>query len=65
MESPMEKRRPMRGTDAIRINIQDSTELKYWAEKFGASKDEIRSAVKEAGDSLTAVKRHIKHMQHA
>ncbi|KAA0986277.1 DUF3606 domain-containing protein [Pseudomonas sp. ANT_J12] len=55
----MEQRKPILGTDAIRINVEFITELKYWAEKFGVSRDEIKSAVKEAGDSLTAVTRHL------
>ncbi|MCW8277752.1 DUF3606 domain-containing protein [Pseudomonas sp. PCH199] len=49
------------GTDEIRINIKDSFELEFWADKFGVSRDEIRSAVKEAGDSLTAVQRKLKN----
>lgn len=60
----MKKRKFVNGTDAIRINIKDSTELKYWAGKLGVSKVEIRLAVKEVGDSLTAVERHFKHIQH-
>lgn len=59
----MKMRKSLLGTDAIRINIQDSTELKFWAKKFGVSTDEIRLAVNEAGDSLTAVKRHLDHVQ--
>ena len=48
------------GTDQILINIQDSSELKYWAVKFGVSKDEIKSAVEAAGGSLTALQNRLK-----
>jgi len=55
--------KPSRGADEIRINIQDGSELKYWAAKFGVSKDEVKSAVKKAGDSLAAVQRQLGIMQ--
>lgn len=42
--------------EAIRINASDGAELKYWSKKFGVNKDDIRRAVKEVGDSLSAVK---------
>jgi hypothetical protein len=61
----MEKQKPQVGTDAIRINIEDGMELKFWAEKLGVSRDEIKTAVKQVGDSLTAVKRYIIQVQHA
>ena len=58
-ESLMKKPKDTSGNNAIISNVTDSTELKYWAKKFGCSRDEIRLAVKEAGDSLAAVERHI------
>ncbi len=60
----MEQRQPSRGTDEIRINIRDKSELEFWAGKFGVSRDDIRSAVQEAGDSLTAVQRQLEQ-EHA
>jgi hypothetical protein len=58
----MEQRRLTRGTDEIRVNVKDSSELKYWADKFGVTQDDFISAVRKAGDSLTAVQRQlIKH----
>jgi hypothetical protein len=53
----MENRRRTHGTDDIRLNIQDSSELKFWADKFSVSKDAVRCAVSEVGDSLTDVQR--------
>jgi hypothetical protein len=45
--------------EAIRINASDGAELKYWSKKFGVTKDDIRRAVKEVGDSLSAVKKYL------
>jgi hypothetical protein len=59
----MKKRKPLNGTDAIKINVGDGSELKYWAGKFGVTKVEIRLAVKEVGDSLTDVTQHFKLME--
>lgn len=65
MESLMEQRRYRHGTDDIRINVQDISELKYWANKFSVSKNEIKSAVNTVGDSLTDVQRHIQLTHYA
>lgn len=35
--------------DDTRINIEQEHEVSYWAEKFGVSRDELRSAVAKAG----------------
>lgn len=51
----MERRKAVRGTDEIKINTGDGTELKYWSTKFGVKKADIQAAVTEVGDSLTAV----------
>lgn len=56
----MEKRNVVRGTDDIKINPGDATELKYWSTKFRVSKIEIVTAVSEVGDSLTAVTNYFK-----
>ena len=55
----MKKPKDISGSNAIIINATDSMELKYWAKKFGCSRDEIRLAVKEAGNSLAAVERYL------
>lgn len=61
----MEQRRRTQGTDDIRVNVQDSSELKYWADKFRVSKDEIKSAVSAVGDSLSDVQRQLQLSHHA
>ncbi|MHA6129848.1 DUF3606 domain-containing protein [Pseudomonas fluorescens group sp. PF-1] len=55
----MKKKRTNHGNDAIIVNILDGTELRYWTEKLGCTRDEIRSDVKQSGDSLTAVQQHL------
>jgi hypothetical protein len=52
----MDKFKLKSADDAIRVNASDGAELKYWSKKFGVTKDDIRRAVKEGGDSLSAVK---------
>lgn len=54
----MEKRNVVKGTDDIRINTGDLTELKYWSSKFGVKRSGIVTAVSEVGDSLTAVTKY-------
>lgn len=58
----MKKPKDTSGNNAIIINATDSMELKYWAKKFGCSIDEIRLAVREVGNSLAAVERHLAHI---
>ena len=63
--SSIEQRNHILWTDEIRVNVKDVGELKYWAKKFGVSRNEIKSAVKKAGDSLTAIQRQIKLARNA
>lgn len=55
----MKKLNPDSANESIRINASDGAELKYWARKFKVTRDEIKLAVKEAGDSLTAVEKYL------
>ena len=64
-ESPMKKQKSVADTDALIININDGFGLSFWAVKFGVTKDKIRAAVRQEGNSLTAVKRHFALSQHA
>lgn len=56
----VKKGKVVRGTDDIRINTSDRTELQYWSKKFGVEKSDILTAVNEVGDSLTAVTNRFK-----
>lgn len=61
----MEQLRHKPGTNDIRINVQDGSELKYWADKFSVSKNEIKSAVIAVADSLTDVQRYVQLTHYA
>jgi hypothetical protein len=45
--------------DRQRINIHEDYELRYWSEKFGVSKDQLRSAVQHVGPMVHNVARHL------
>ena len=45
--------------DSDRINVNEDYELRYWMEKFGVSADQLRDAVKAAGPTADAVRRHL------
>jgi hypothetical protein len=46
--------------DRSRINTGEDYEVRYWAEKFGVSPDQLKSAVKKVGDSVEAVEKELK-----
>ncbi|MDQ1143059.1 DUF3606 domain-containing protein [Pedobacter agri] len=43
------------GADRIKININESYEVDYWANKFGVSKDKLKAAVQTVGTSAAEV----------
>ncbi|RON56143.1 DUF3606 domain-containing protein [Pseudomonas frederiksbergensis] len=51
----MQQRNLTNGSDEIRINANDTFELKYWAKKFGVTTNQLKSAVKAVGDAPSAV----------
>jgi hypothetical protein len=55
MDEAMQQRTLTHGSDEIRINVNDTFELSYWAKKFGVSRSELKSAVKAVGDAPSAV----------
>ncbi|MCJ8498600.1 DUF3606 domain-containing protein [Chryseobacterium salipaludis] len=56
MSDDLNKRRPQ---DASKINVNESWELKYWSDKFGVTPLQLKAAVKAAGTSAAAVKKHL------
>ncbi|NRF67310.1 DUF3606 domain-containing protein [Aquincola sp. S2] len=48
------------GQDRKRINVNQDYELADWAKKFGVTKEELKAAVKAAGDSADKVEQHLK-----
>ena len=45
--------------DLTRVHIQEDWELKWWADYFGATQEEIVEAVVTAGTSSEAVKEYL------
>jgi len=39
--------------------VNESWELKYWSDKFGVTPLQLKAAVKAAGTSAAAVKKHL------
>lgn len=46
--------------DRSLINTSEDYELQYWATKLGVSKDRIKEAVKQVGNSAEAVTRFLR-----
>ena len=46
--------------DWQRINTSQEHELRDWAQKFGASQEELKSAVAQVGNQADAVREHLK-----
>ena len=46
------------GQDRTRVNVDQDYEAKYWAEKWGISQEELRSAVAEVGPMVSDLERH-------
>jgi hypothetical protein len=45
--------------DRSRISVNEKYELEYWSKRFGVSEDALRAAVKQVGNSVEAVERHL------
>lgn len=45
--------------DRDRINVNEDYELQYWTKALGVSADELRAAVKAAGPTAVAVRKHL------
>jgi hypothetical protein len=46
--------------DRTRINTSEDYELRYWSEKFGVSRDQLKAAVNKVGNSVSAVEKELK-----
>jgi Protein of unknown function (DUF3606) len=53
----MDDRTKKGGQDRSRINISEDYELRYWSEKFGISKDQLKQVVGRVGSSVKDVER--------
>jgi uncharacterized protein DUF3606 len=45
--------------DRARINMSEESEVQYWAEVLGVSKERLAAAVTKAGDSVKAVREEL------
>lgn len=50
------KRRPQ---DSTRISLSEDWEVDYWTERFGVTRDRLREAVQQVGNSTDAVGRYL------
>jgi len=60
VEMPQEgdgKQPHMTPHDFSRINVDDDHDLIYWSSHFDCTRDELRTAVEHAGDSIPAVEK--------
>lgn len=48
------------GADRRRISLSEDYELRYWANKFGVSRDELKKVVRQVGDNPQAVEDYLK-----
>ena len=47
--------------DDTRINTDQDHEMSYWSDKFGVSRDQLRSAVAKVGPMVKNVRDHLRH----
>jgi hypothetical protein len=45
--------------DDQRINVEQDHELNYWSKELGVSREQLRSAVQQAGSLVRDVRRHL------
>ena len=48
-----------RPQDPTRVNVNEESELEYWAERFGVSLERVREAVTKVGESAEDVEHEI------
>jgi len=55
----MDNKNNVGSPDRDRININENYEVEYWTRTLGISAETLKKAVKEAGTSTEAVKKHL------
>jgi hypothetical protein len=48
------------GADSRRISLTEDYELRYWANKFGVTRDQLKDVVRQVGDNPQAVEDYLK-----
>ena len=56
MSVDLDRREP---EDKFKINVHEEWELKYWARRFGVTKEKIKDAVKQVGVQTKDVAKHL------
>jgi Protein of unknown function (DUF3606) len=51
--------RKTEGQEPERINVDQADDVRYWAEQFGVTAEELRSAVEAAGPMVKDVRRRL------
>jgi len=46
--------------DRDRISLSEDYEIRYWASKFGVSRDRLKEVVRQVGDNPQAVEDYLK-----
>jgi hypothetical protein len=46
------------GQDRTRVNVNQDYEARYWADKWGISEEELRTAVAKVGPQVADLERH-------
>jgi hypothetical protein len=47
------------GQDRTRINTEQEHELRYWSEELGVSQEQLKEAVRAAGNQVEKVREHL------
>lgn len=50
--------------DTNRIRLNEGWEVTYWTRQLDASEEELAEAIRHVGDSLAAVRGHLRHLYH-
>jgi hypothetical protein len=50
----------VRPQDSNRVNVNEDYELQYWSEKFGVSREQLKSAVQQVGPIASDVVTHLR-----
>ena len=50
--------------DRSRINLHEKWEVQYWTKELGVTQEELEQAVKQAGNSVNAVREHLSGTRH-
>jgi len=50
--------------DRSRINLHEKWEVQYWTKELGVTQEELEQAVKQAGNSVNAVREHLSGRRH-